>query len=349
LSSKQKRLKELKNKQQQPQFWNNPEKARLISQEIAQLEEEQQQLTCLQKDLDELYELAQSIIEEKDKTLIENIKKELHNWKQKFIQLENFVYLGGEYGRGNAFLFFYAGTGGQDAEDWTSMLIRMYARWAEKKGFEVKEIERSLSEDGLGTKSATIEIKGKYAYGLLKGEAGVHRLVRISPFSAQKLRHTSFALLEVIPDIPETEHEKIKPDELRIDTYRSSGPGGQNVNRRETAVRVTHIPTNISVASQAERSQAQNKERALKLLAIKLHERKRQEKEALEKEQRSSVNPTWGAQRRTYVFHPYKQIRDHLTGLELSDVEKVMEGGLDELIEAGLRIKNHKSQIPDPK
>lgn len=342
MPAKQKKLKELKKKQQQPQFWNNPEKARIISRKIAQLEEEQQQWTGLQKDLDELYELAQSDPEGKDKTFIENIKKELHNWQQKFARLESLVYLGGKYDRGNAFLFFYAGTGGQDAEDWTSMLIRMYARWAEKRGFKVKEVERSLSEDGLGTKSAAIEIRGKYAYGLLKGEAGVHRLVRISPFSAQKLRHTSFALLEVIPDIPDTEHEKIKPDELRIDTYRSSGPGGQNVNRRETAVRVTHIPTGISVASQAERSQAQNKERALKLLAIKLHEHKRQEKEVLEKEQRSSASPTWGAQRRTYVFHPYKQIRDHLTGLELSDVEKVMEGGLDKLIEASLRIDHHK-------
>jgi len=225
------------------------------------------------------------------------------------------------------------------------MLLRMYQRYCETKGFKIKTISQSFGKMGtegrVGTKSATLEIKGNYAYGFLKGENGVHRLVRISPFSAQKLRHTSFALVEVLPEISkEAEKEiKIKSEDLKIDFYRASGPGGQYVNKRETAVRITHLPTNVVVSCQSERLQGQNKEIATKILCAKLYQLREREREAeLAKIKGKPVSIEWGNQIRSYVLHPYKMIKDLRTGIETSDVEGVLGGDLDKFIEAEIKI-----------
>lgn len=228
-----------------------------------------------------------------------------------------------------------AGAGGTDAQDWAQMLKRMYERYCQQHGWQATLIEQSLGEEA-GIKHATLKIEGRNAYGWLKGETGVHRLVRISPFSAQRLRHTSFALVEVIPLIPDPRIE-VDHKDLRIESFRASGPGGQYVNRRETAVRITHIPTGIAVASQQERSQARNREEAMRLLKIKLEYLVQQQKKQRDQALKQKVSPSWGNQTRTYVLHPYSQIRDHNTGLELSSVQSVLDGDLDNLIKAHLR------------
>ena len=239
-----------------------------------------------------------------------------------------FKSLTGKFDKGPAHLSVYAGVGGEDAKDWADMLFRMYFKYCQKRGWKIIILD-----------DHSMEIRGDFAYGILKKETGVHRLVRISPFSAKKLRHTSFALLEVVPIMPEIEHAKlnIPPEDLRVDTFRSSGPGGQNVNKRETAVRVTHIPTGISVAAQSERSQPQNKETALKLLKSKLlHLMELHQKNELS-ELRTKVKPEWGNQIRSYVLHPYKMVKDHRTKVESSQPDKVLEGELDKFIEAELQ------------
>ena len=225
--------------------------------------------------------------------------------------------------------------GGRDAQDWASMLLRMYNRFADSRKWAVETLNESYGEEG-GVKSVTIEVSGPYAYGYLKNEAGVHRVVRISPFSATDLRHTSFAAVEVLPEI-EAKDIAIKTEDLRIDTFRSSGPGGQNVNRRETAIRVTHVPTGIAVAVQSERSQAQNKEKAMQVIASKLHALQLKKEEAeLSKNKKIKKSAEWGAQIRSYVLHPYKMVKDHRTNYETSQTEKILDGDLDEFIEAEL-------------
>lgn len=249
------------------------------------------------------------------------------------------------YDKGNAILSIQAGAGGQDAQDWATMLLRMYQRYCQQKGFKVNLLHQSFGEAGgpqgrIGTKSATLEIKGKSAYGLLKKESGVHRLVRISPFSPKKLRHTSFALVEVLPELSkEAEQEvRINPAEIKVDTFRASGPGGQYVNRRESAVRITHLPTGIVVACQSERLQGLNREKAMKILAAKLYQLKQA---GLEKELRkirgARVSASWGNQIRSYVLHPYKMVKDLRTRVKTSDVEGVLDGNLDKFIEAEIK------------
>jgi len=233
-----------------------------------------------------------------------------------------------------------AGAGGRDAEDWAEMLLRMYQKYAESKNFSVSLVHRHDGQEG-GVKNATLEIKGAYAYGYLKGERGVHRLVRVSPFSAQSLRHTSFAMVEIMPEIG-SEDEKsivINPEELRVDTFRSSGPGGQNVNKRETAVRVTHIPTNTVVECQSERSQNANKDKAMALLKTKLFHllEAAKAKELKDIKGHKLVKVEWGSQIRSYVLHPYKMVKDHRTEEETSQVESVLDGELDQFIEAEVR------------
>ncbi len=218
------------------------------------------------------------------------------------------------------------------------MLLRMYSHYTHSREWETNVLHESLGEEG-GIKSATLEVKGSYAYGYLKNEAGVHRLVRISPFSPTKLRHTSFAALEVLPEI-EAKDVEIKPEDLRVDTFRSSGAGGQNVNKRETAVRITHLPTGIAVAVQTERSQQQNREKAMQILASKLHALQlKKEEEELVKVKKIKKSAEWGAQIRSYVLHPYQMVKDHRTGHETSQTQKVLDGDLDEFIEAELKIK----------
>lgn len=236
-----------------------------------------------------------------------------------------------DYVKNKALMNILAGAGGVDAQDWASMLFRMYNRFAQKKGWSFTVLHESLGEQG-GIKSASIEIKGENVYDILKNESGVHRLVRISPFSAKQLRHTSFAMVEVLPEINISE-VKFRPEDLRVDTFRSSGAGGQNVNKLETAVRVTHIPTGTSVAVQSERSQNQNKEKALQMLYAKLLQRMEAEKAKEISELKPNVAIEWGSQIRSYVLHPYKMVKDHRTGAKHSQPEKVLDGELDKLLD----------------
>lgn len=259
------------------------------------------------------------------------------------------VFLSGRYDKNNAILEIYSGAGGVDAQDWATILIRMFQRFCDQKEFQTKIIHQSFGEAGgpegrIGTKSATLEIRGKYAYGFLKKESGVHRLVRQSPFSAKKLRHTSFALVAVLPEIGKQEESEIeiKEEDLKMDKFRSSGPGGQNVNKRETAVRITHIPTGIAVSSQSERLQGLNREKAMKILYAKLFQLKEAKKEKELKEIKGGVvSASWGNQIRSYVLHPYKLVKDLRTGVETSNVEDILDGNIDLFIEAELKITNH--------
>ncbi len=246
------------------------------------------------------------------------------------------TFLSGKYDKNNALLTISAGVGGRDAQDWASMLFRMYSRYCESKRWEITVLHESYGEEG-GIKSATLEVRGSYAYGYLKNEAGVHRLVRISPFSPNKLRHTSFAALEVLPEI-EAKDVEMKSEDLKIDTFRSSGPGGQNVNKRETAIRITHVPTGIVVAVQSERSQQQNREKAMQLLASKVHSLQlKKEETELAKTKKIKKSAEWGSQIRSYVLHPYQMVKDHRTDHETSQIQKVLDGDLDEFIEAELK------------
>ncbi|TSC67219.1 MAG: hypothetical protein G01um101466_776, partial [Parcubacteria group bacterium Gr01-1014_66] len=245
----------------------------------------------------------------------------------------------GRYDKGNAIILIYAGAGGRDAEDWAGLLYRMYQRFAEQKGWKTYGIHEHWGEfqgpAGWGIKNATLKIEAPYAYGQLKREAGVHRLVRISPFSAQSLRHTSFALVDVMPEFVAPEEVVVKLEEIKIDFFRSSGPGGQNVNKRETAVRITHMPTGIQVASQVERSQDRNRETAMELLRARLYQlrlvQQEQERKGMHQEK---VAIEWGSQIRSYVMHPYQMVKDHRTGIETAQIERVLDGDLDAFIEA---------------
>lgn len=311
---------------------------------MAEIKEEIEKIKVLKnkiKDLEDLVGLA-----EQDEELAAQLRNEINSLSEQIRKQEIFVFLDGKYDKGGAILQIFAGAGGQDAEDWAAMLLRMYERYCRDQGYKIKILHQSFGEAGgpegrIGIKEVSLQIKGKYAYGFLKGERGVHRLVRLSPFSAKNLRHTSFARVDVLPQISEKEfHIKIKPEDLRIDTFRASGPGGQYVNTRDTAVRITHLPSKITAASQAERQQGLNKKRAMELLYSKLYQLKEQEKEAeLAKIKGKRPAAAWGNQIRSYVLHPYQLVKDLRTGVETSDVEAVLNGYLDEFIDAEIRIK----------
>ena len=291
----------------------------------------------MERRISELAELAELAIGEGDHSLEEDILSELKGIASRLDEMEQELLFVGEYERGSAILAVHAGAGGTESQDWAEMLVRMYLRWAERGRYQAKVLDLSYGEEA-GVKSATLEMRGGYAYGRLKSERGVHRLVRLSPFDADHARHTSFALVEVLPEAGDEVDIDIKPEDLRVDTFRSSGPGGQSVQKTSSAVRMTHLPTGIVVSCQNERSQLQNKETALRVLRSRLLElelaKRAEERSRLKGEH---VAAAWGNQIRSYVLHPYKMVKDHRTGYETSDATAVLDGDLDGFIDSYLR------------
>lgn len=292
----------------------------------------------LRSELEDLATLFQLATEEDDDSLEPEIEAGVKKLQEHFGGLELEILLSGQYDRNNAILTLHAGAGGTEAQDWVSMLYRMYVRWGERHGYKVETMDL-LPGDEAGIKSATISIAGENAYGYAKSEKGVHRLVRISPFDASGRRHTSFASVDVIPEVAEDDSEiTIDPEELRVDTYRSSGAGGQHVNKTSSAIRLTHLPTGIVVACQSERSQIQNRAYAMRVLQAKLLELKRKQQEEEISEIRGEQQEiAWGSQIRSYVFHPYNMVKDHRTSVETANVSAVMDGEIDEFVAAYLQ------------
>src|SRR3989338_4497627 len=339
LDEKQKEIRELEAKTLKPDFWSNRENARNIARNLAEVQNEYGAWEKLKSETEELLEFADLAMKEKDASVEEDVVNKLTNLEDTFSKLEFHVLFSGPHDRKNVIMALHAGTGGVDAMDWTGMLLRMYLRFSEKRGWRVTVLDESRGQEA-GYKSVLLRIEGAYAYGYLKSEAGVHRLVRISPFDAEKMRHTSFVLVEVLPDLEEIEEMKIEPGDLRIDTFLSSGHGGQSVQTTYSAVRVVHIPTGITVSCQNERSQLQNKEMAMRILASKLkalEEAKREEEKQLLRGEYTEA--AWGNQARSYVLQPYQQVKDHRTEFETQEVEKVLDGNLDALTESFLKMK----------
>ncbi len=316
-------------------FWKDTEKAPAVMKELETLRGEIAEITGIEKKIEELSGLAEIVESNKDEAEIE---KDIKKIEEALNKLELKTLFSGEYDRNDAILAIHAGAGGVDAQDWAEMLMRMYLRWAEKNKLAAKILDESRGGEA-GIKSAVIEIVGSYAFGNLKSEAGVHRMVRLSPFNADNLRQTSFALVEVMPVIGEIAEVKINSGDLRVDTFRSSGAGGQSVNKTSSAVRVTHIPTNVVVSVQSERSQMQNKEQAMKILKAKLHQKYLEEKEKEKRKIRGEFKSAeWGNQIRSYVLHPYKMVKDHRTKYETSDTDRVLSGDIGDFIEAYLKF-----------
>lgn len=317
-----------------PDFWNDPQTAQRLSKQAAGLRSELEDWSAFKARLSDSLELAR--LDD------ENLRPELTNEVDALeAELENRAFsamLSGPYDSGDAILAIHAGAGGTDAQDWAAMLLRMYLRWAEAQGFEVEQVDMTPGEE-VGVKSVTLSISGHYAFGYLRAERGVHRLVRLSPFDAAHRRHTSFALVEVLPQIDSDDSEiQVSPDDLRVDVYRSSSAGGQNVQKNATAIRLTHLPTGLVVTCQNERSQLQNRETAMKILRARLFEirqAKREEEIAVLKGDYTKAE--WGSQIRSYVLHPYQMVKDHRTDFEVGNAQSVLDGSLNGLMEAYLR------------
>ncbi|MFA4954291.1 MAG: peptide chain release factor 2 [Patescibacteria group bacterium] len=320
-----------------PDFWSNQERARRESQKLADLKKDFDAWSALRNEVMELQELLELADAEKDDSLTKDGLGKMDELEKRYADMEFSMLLGGAHDASNVVLTIHAGAGGTDAQDWAEMLMRMYFRYAEKKGWKVKLADESRGTEA-GIKSATFFVEGRFAYGYLKGEAGVHRLVRLSPFNADSLRQTSFALVEVIPEVDEDVDIEIKPEDLRIDTFTSGGKGGQSVNTTYSAVRIVHLPTNIIVTCQNERSQTQNRETAMKVLKSRLLLLKEEELQKEKKELRGEYHSAeWGSQIRSYVLHPYHMVKDLRTGVETSDTDAVLNGELDMFVEAELR------------
>jgi len=327
----------------QPNFWDDNAAAQAHVKNLKQLKQVVEHWEQVDHQLQDAQVMLELVAEEEDETLQADLLSALKHVTNAVEQLELDTMLDGEYDHNNAILTIHPGAGGTESQDWAQMLLRMYTRWAEDHDYQVEILDLLPGEEA-GIKSATLLISGMNAYGYLQAEKGVHRLVRISPFYASGRRHTSFASVEVIPEIDDTIEVEIDPNELRIDTFRSSGAGGQHVNKTDSAIRITHIPTGIVVTCQTERSQHQNKESAMKILIAKLMERKRMEqREKLAQIKGEQTEIAWGNQIRSYVFCPYTMVKDHRTEVEVGDVNAVMDGEIDPFIEAYLKWKNKSS------
>ena len=322
-------------------FWESKNNSSVL-QEIKLLKNKITKYNKIENSLNNLLDMNNLLEEEPDQDLIKELLKDTKTLEQDIKDLEIETLFSGKYDSNNAIVSMHPGAGGTESQDWVEMLYRMYTRWAEKHGFQVKELDY-LEGDEAGIKSVTFLVSGDYAYGYLKGEMGVHRLVRISPFDSGGRRHTSFASIEVLPERNDDIEIDINPDDLRVDTYRASGAGGQHINKTSSAVRITHIPTNTVVSCQSERSQIQNRETAMKMLKSKLFdmkEKERQEKISDLKGEQKDI--AWGSQIRSYVFCPYTLVKDHRTNYEVGNVNAVMDGDLDDFMEAYLKMYNTK-------
>lgn len=322
---------------QEPDFWNNVSKAQEVTQTSKALKDKIDNFNSLELRVEEVRILIEMSLEEEDSSSYSEIKREISELNEAIENLNIETLLSGEYDRNNAILELHTGAGGNDAQDWTQMLYRMYTRWCENHGFSI-EILDYIPADEAGIKGVTIKVTGEFAYGYLKSEKGVHRLVRISPYNANGKRQTSFAGCEVLPELTESQDIEIRAEDLKIDTYRSGGSGGQHVNTTDSAVRITHIPTNIVVQCQNERSQHTNKEYAMKMLKAKLIDIKiREHKDKIEDITGEVKDNAWGSQIRSYVFHPYNLVKDHRTGAETSNLGSVMDGNIDIFINEYLK------------
>ncbi len=331
------KLKDLEAQTTEPSFWEDSQNTGKVLSEIKKIKGKYLKYKNLEKEINNLLELSELVKEEFDEEIANDIIKNTKKEQKNLEKLELETLLSGKYDSNNAILTIHPGAGGTESQDWAEMLYRMYTRWATKNEYEVKELDY-LEGDEAGIKSVTFEVIGQNAYGYLKGEQGVHRLVRISPFDSGGRRHTSFASVEALPEITEDIEININPDDLRVDTYRASGAGGQHINKTSSAVRITHIPTNIVVACQSERSQIQNRETAMKMLKSKLFDLKEQEhKDKIEDLKGEQREIAWGSQIRSYVFCPYTMVKDHRTNYEVGNVQGVMDGDLDGFMESYLK------------
>ena len=341
ISTTEKELKNLEEITSNAEFWNsnNEETAKVLSQ-IKNLKSKSTKYRNIEKEINEYIELSELLKDEFEEELLKEVLKNTKKIQKELEKLELETLLSGKYDVNNAIITIHPGAGGTESQDWAEMLYRMYTRWATKNDYEVKELDYLEGEEA-GLKSVTFEIVGQNAYGYMRSEKGVHRLVRISPFDSGGRRHTSFASVEVLPEITDDIEININPDDLRIDTYRASGAGGQHINKTSSAVRITHIPTNIVVACQSERSQIQNRETAMKMLKSKLFDLKEQEhKEKIEDLKGEQKDIAWGSQIRSYVFCPYTMVKDHRTNYEVGNVQGVMDGDLDGFMESYLKNEN---------
>ena len=324
----------------EPEFWNDMSLSQKILQRTSTLKNKVSKYNALKQKFDDIQTLIELGNEAEDVSILEEAQAEFEQFKSELEVQRLSTLLQGEYDGNNAILTFHAGAGGTEAQDWAEMLYRMYCRWGERHGYQVKTLDYLDGEEA-GLKSASVLIEGTNAYGFLKSEAGVHRLVRVSPFDSSGRRHTSFASLEVMPEIDDNIQVDINPDDLRIDVYRASGAGGQKVNKTSSAVRITHIPTNIVVACQVERSQHQNRDTAMKMLISKLMEiKEREHLDKIEDIKGEQKEIGWGSQIRSYVFMPYTLVKDHRTNYEMGNINAVMDGDIDGFINAYLKAKS---------
>ena len=339
IAGKEAKIAELEYKMSEPSFWDDPDKAQLTMQELTAVKDSVVKYKSLNAQYEDMSILWEMGTEDKDESVYDDVNEAITAVKQQIEELELELMLSGEYDASNAILTLHAGAGGTEAQDWTQMLLRMYVRWAERRNLKVETMDL-LPGDEAGVKSATIMISGRNAYGYLKAEKGVHRLVRISPFDANARRHTSFSACDVMPEIDDNVEIDINPVDLRVDTYRASGAGGQHINKTDSAVRMTHLPTGIVAQCQNQRSQIQNREQCMKLLRAKLFELEQKKQAEAKAEIAGDYQAIeWGSQIRSYVFHPYNMVKDHRTNAETGNTQAVMDGEIDQFIEAYLKSK----------